>query len=260
MANVKSWIFSLVFIFEIVFLARASAAPHFQFATRLPTQGSQEILDESQAQPGSASDQRTDFKSLDFKTVPSLPSLSALNEAFIKIRDDREWRWDSMSDFPRRIPWLYLSDGCFLRAMMMDQKFKEWGYSQFPQLMIFGDLHVESAWGDYFWWFHVAPLATVDGKPYVLDPSVNPNGPTLLENWVSRMNVTLEDASFALCGPYTVFPDTNCHATDSDISDNDWKSMLQDYLGLEWNSLEGILGKPPTDLLGDRPPWLLKTY
>src|SRR4051812_39981793 len=49
----------------------------------------------------------------------SLPNLGELQKLFERIRDERVWYWSEMEKFPRRIPWLYPADGCFLRADLM---------------------------------------------------------------------------------------------------------------------------------------------
>ena len=59
------------------------------------------------------------IEQLDQRAVPSVVNLGQLQKMFAQIRDLRAWQWGSRAGFARRIPWLYVDDGCFLRAEMV---------------------------------------------------------------------------------------------------------------------------------------------
>jgi len=125
---------------------------------------------------------------IDFSDVPEW-SLAQLNEAFIKVRDERFLFMDC-DNTPRRIPWMFAENGCYLRAALVRKKFKEWNLPKIKKLFIFGEMkfstHVKLndtvSFRD-----HVACVVRVKDETYVIDPPVSFDKPLLLRDWTNLL-------------------------------------------------------------------------
>lgn len=89
------------------------------------------------------------------------------------------------------IPFGYIKDGCYARAHLMDESFRQHGINH-AKMFVRGDLAAKNKHMEARWWYHVAPLVFVDdgsGHPVakVIDPgfSAKPMNP---EDWVKAMN------------------------------------------------------------------------
>ena len=89
------------------------------------------------------------------------------------------------------IPFGYITDGCYARAHMMDESFRQHGINH-AKMFVRGDLAARNEHMDARWWYHVAPLVFVDdgqGNPEakIIDPgfSSKPMDPS---EWVKAMN------------------------------------------------------------------------
>lgn len=200
-------------------------------------------------------DLKQPIERLDITRAPAVLSMAELRGMFERVRDVRAWSWSGKPEFARRIPWLYVFDGCYLRAELVAEKFREWGYPQPRQVMAFGNLTGVSPYGTATWWYHVAPVFRFEGKAYVLDASLDATRPLPLENWILLMAPSLSAAQLSICNADVTDPEGECNAIESGW-DQEYKSGQVDfYLGEEWKLLQSVLGKEPTDLLGDLPPW-----
>lgn len=90
-----------------------------------------------------------------------------------------------------KIPYEYITDGCYARAHMMDEMFRQHGINN-AKMFVKGDLEAKNDLMTARWWYHVAPLVFVDGGdgkpiPKVIDPGFvrEPMDP---EQWVKAMN------------------------------------------------------------------------
>lgn len=90
-----------------------------------------------------------------------------------------------------RIPFGYITDGCYARAHLMDESFRQHGIN-FAKMFVRGDLAAANEHMEARWWYHVAPLVFVDdgqGNPEakIIDPgfSKTPMDPS---EWVKAMN------------------------------------------------------------------------
>ncbi len=97
---------------------------------------------------------------------------------------------DSFTD-ESGIPFGYIKDGCYARAHLMDESFRQHGIN-FAKMFVRGDLGAKNEHMTAHWWYHVAPLVFVDdgnGNPAakIIDPgfSKRPMDP---EEWVKAMN------------------------------------------------------------------------
>jgi hypothetical protein len=199
--------------------------------------------------------QQRPLDQLDPGNVPAVGSLSELQWMFEGIRDLRGWKWSGMPDFARRIPWLFASDGCYLRAELIVEKFREWHIAVPKQVMAFGDLTGTTEYETVGWWYHVAPILRVGGASYVLDPSLDAHHPLELRAWLSKMASDPNATKVSICNADAVDPEGECYATQSNWDEGYKASQLELYLGEEWNLLRNYLNAEPTDLLGDHPPW-----
>lgn len=197
---------------------------------------------------------RAPISQLDPALAPAA-DVAAVQSLFFAIRDSRDWRWGSMPDFPRRIPWLYNADGCYLRAQKVARKVRQIPAAPVPgQVFAFGDLEVSAPQGDAYWWFHVAPVLRVGNQVYVLDPAVDPKAPLALSDWVSRITKNPGQVTLSLCVADSTDPQSNCRgATEDSWYGPDEESTLQRFLSLEWTAVSNVWDAK--EALGDRPPW-----
>jgi hypothetical protein len=201
------------------------------------------------------------FDLIDTSAVPSF-TRADLDRAFAFVRDQRRisWKTPDGADFARRLTWLYPDDFCFARAEAMSQWVEgQLSLPRLPKVWIFGNLRVETAnhpSGAVTWWYHVAPIAKVDGQVYVFDPAIEPREPLPLQTWAGKQT-PLSNATFNVCTPHGFFPQDTCDAAPR----SDAQSLVTSYfgvgtevLGLEWDR-QKELGRDPVSVLGDSPPW-----
>lgn len=89
------------------------------------------------------------------------------------------------------IPFGYIKDGCYARAHLMDESFRQHGIN-FAKMFVRGDLAAKNEHMAARWWYHVAPLVFVDdgqGNPEakIIDPGFS-DKPLDPEEWVKAMN------------------------------------------------------------------------
>jgi hypothetical protein len=198
---------------------------------------------------------QTSFAAIKLNQISELANLRTIQEIFQRLRDTRSWRWNRMPNFPRRLMWVYPSDGCYLRTAMMDEKLAEWGAPPPKNLFIFGELSFSNKFQQMTWWYHVAPVYRLGNQVYVLDPALNPSAPLKLQDWILSMTKSMTDSTYALCEAGAFNPYDECSLAQSTWDIGDRTSTLQDYLGREWEGLEEILGTSPSGILGEHPPW-----
>lgn len=193
---------------------------------------------------------------IDFRKVPDWGQSSKLVSAFNEIRDERFLIWFNwLSYFPRRLFWLYPDNGCWIRADTARARLEGSNYPDTMKLFIFGNLKVftkNHPNGFVQWWFHVVPVASVNGTPMVFDPAINPSEPMTVQEWIGKMDEA-EDASkftFSLCHSHAYWPYSSC---ENPTSVPNWLFMSS-FLRSEWNRIES-LGRDPKEELGDNPPW-----
>lgn len=89
------------------------------------------------------------------------------------------------------IPFGYIKDGCYARAHLMDESFRQHGIN-FAKMFVRGDLAAKNQHMEARWWYHVAPLVFVDdgqGNPEakIIDPGFS-DKPMDPSEWVKAMN------------------------------------------------------------------------
>lgn len=191
---------------------------------------------------------------LDLSQVPAWPDRAALDSAFAGLRDARPLRHPQ--DFARRLTWLYPDDGCFARAALMADLAQARSLPRPRKLFVFGELEARTPntpQGTVSWWYHVAPIVSVGGAAFVLDPALEPARALGLQEWVERMQLRSRALRVAVCGEHAYTPDSPCRGaapgTDSIAGKN-----MNEYLPREWARVEA-LGMKPALVLGDSPPW-----
>jgi hypothetical protein len=190
---------------------------------------------------------------LDLSRVPSWPDAAALEGAFAGVRDER--RFQHPRGFARRLTWLYPDDGCFARAALMADMAEEQKLPRPRKVFIFGELEVRTAnapGGTVSWWYHVAPIVSVGGRAYVLDPAIEPRRPLPLEEWAASMQLRSRELKLAVCSEHAYTPSSPCLAERG--ADSIAGKNINEYLPREWERVRA-LGGDPAALLGDSPPW-----
>jgi hypothetical protein len=175
---------------------------------------------------------------------------------FSQVRDERFLETDEDADFLRRISWLYPDDGCFARAGLMVNLFRKSNLPDPTKVFIFGDLQVKtdnSPDGSVSWWYHVAPAVRVNNEVMVLDAAIEPNNPLPLKEWVGRQTENVMSVNLAYCKTDAYSPADSCLTPDGKDAADAEKDQLH-YLKYEWKR-QVKLGREPTEVLGDNPPW-----
>lgn len=176
-----------------------------------------------------------------------------LQERFELIRDKRFLKRNNVL---RRSSWLYPDDGCYARAALAVKNLFS-AFAPLPnKVFAFGNLRVKtsnSTRGRVGWWYHVAPIVSVNGVRFVLDPAIEPSRPLELSEWLSRMG-TPEKIKVSICGSGTYTPGTSCARESNGIERQAERTQLR-FLDLEWKRL-GSLGRNREEELGEEPPWL----
>ncbi|MCB9092649.1 MAG: hypothetical protein H6621_12610 [Halobacteriovoraceae bacterium] len=206
----------------------------------------------------SAYDEATSFDALDMSVLPDWYDQQVATAAFQYIRDERFLK--RTDAFPRRLSWLYPQDGCFMRAENMARQLEENYYPDMMKVFIFGNLKVQtrfSPYGAVSWWYHVAPIISLNGQPLVFDPAINPYAPTPLEEWILKQTNDLGNVGLSFCSSKAYGPYDNCKSSRA-IRDSELSSDADHYLSREWSNVQG-LGLVPEDELGDTPYWYFTT-
>lgn len=182
-------------------------------------------------------------------------SSGEMQKRFEAIRDARFMTLSSEPDFPRRISWLYPKDGCWTRAALFNRNAFRLFIPIPNKVFAFGNLRVKtpnSARGVVGWWYHVAPIVQVDETKYVLDPSIEPERPLTLDEWLSKMG-NPKKIKVAICGSGTYSPGDRCDK-ETDGMELRAEQTQKHYLELEERELRR-LGRNPDVELGENPPW-----
>ena len=188
-----------------------------------------------------------------FASVPSWP-YQTIVDFFNFARDVRWLKMNGNPYFKRRVSWLYPDGGCEARAEIIAYRA---GISLLPKpykifvvndLMLYTNNHPN---GSVNWGHHVAPVvrSSSSGRPYVLDPSVDPRSPLRWTTWFQLLNsksitlVAVEDPS-----NYSPF-----EGVTGDIN-TALGEMKYNFLQREWDR-QVELGRDPNQVLDDSPPW-----
>lgn len=193
------------------------------------------------------------FGSTPVPQVSSWESIEAMEKLFLEARDKRWLEYAGRS--LRRIPWMYPDDGCFARAGLLNKYFFQLKKTIPAKIFAFGNLSVTSPFSlkrRVGWWYHTAPIVSVSGQKYVLDPSVELSRPLPLEDWLRRMGEPSQ-IKIAICSSGTFLPVDDCK-TNSDGTEARASSAKAYYLSKEEKRVRN-LNLNASEVLGDNPPW-----
>lgn len=198
------------------------------------------------------------YKDLDVSFIRDFEkSDDEIQVLFETIRNHRFLDDPDVTNFKRRITWLYPTDGCFVRAEFVSKLIKKDNpNAHFQRVFIFGDLEVKtknSPSGVVGWWYHVAVLIKHDNKTFVIDPSLDVIKPLELIDWVKLQVKDPNDAELAICSDSAYSPSSYCDATQS-LSDLEATEVISDYESYERTNLERLKRDPEAEL-GNNPPW-----
>lgn len=207
----------------------------------------------------SAMDSAVAYNKVDLNKIPEFQkSADEIQKLYEDIRNVRFLEDPDVTQFPRRITWLYPMDGCFARAEWVAHLIKKNDPTlEFSRVFIFGDLEVKtknSSSGSVFWWYHVAVIVRHQGKALVFDPSLELTRPLELSDWVKlQVPNPSKDAKLAICSGNSYSPSSDC-AEENLLSDDDAAHEISVYLRSERRNLTK-LGRDPQVELGLNPPW-----
>lgn len=212
-------------------------------------------------------------------TVSAWKDSHTIQDNFAKMRDLRYFQDDNLSNFIRRITWLYPDDGCWTRASaVIKDLFGPFGNTVNPfarpsKIFAFGNLCAEtpnSPTGVVAWWYHTAPVirdASTD-QIYVLDPSINPDKPLTVEEWMKSItnksgnckptkNTLSKQLRFNICDGYNARPYSPACNTSEKVSFAEEANavLLQKKFRESERERQISLGRDPEAVLGDLPPW-----
>lgn len=204
-------------------------------------------------------------------TISTWSSYKIIKANFEKIRDLRYFADESNLSFARRITWLYPDDGCWTRATAMIKDF--FGPLNNPindlnrpsKIFAFGNLCVNtdnSPDGYVSWWYHTAPIVkdAETNQDYVLDPSIDPYAPMLLDKWIKAITSqtgACQSANnidtFNICNGHGTNPREKCNGMSFST---ETKSMLsQSYFRTAERNRQFELHRDADKVLGNQPPW-----
>ncbi len=192
-----------------------------------------------------------DIELLDSSHLIDYTSLEDINAEFLYLRNSQFLRDSAHPELARRITWFYPDDGCYTRAEVM----REQSHIAFQKIFVFGSLSSTTPYhptGEVHWWYHVAPIFSLNQRAMVFDPSVNLNAPIDLTSWLEKI-IGDGESTAAICdagayGPYSICYGQGFAETTRVQAD------IQNLLNLEWSRQEE-LNNEPLDSLGDSPPW-----
>ena len=182
------------------------------------------------------------------------------DELFRYIRDERFFDDPRLASFKRRIPWLYLDNGCPMRAEWAARKvFQKHPSESFKKVFVFGDLTLNTPYhpdGYLEWWYHVAAGVKFGGVAYVYDPSVDANHPLTVGEWANSLAGSAKSTEIAICNTGTLDPYSLCDEKGS-LTPPVALKTLHVLLNLERTRI-AELGLNISQTLGEHPPWLTR--
>jgi hypothetical protein len=196
------------------------------------------------------------FPTANLPLAASWDSMDTLQRRFEDIRDTRSLDWNDKPNFPRRIPWMYPDDGCYARAGFAVRHANRENYPTPNKVFAFGSLSVKSSnaySGRVGWWYHVAPVVSVDGTNYVLDPSIEATRPLTVKEWLERMGDSSK-MRVSICKSGTYTPGSDCSRTVTRSGPSIASSTKEWFLDKEYSRLKA-LGRNADSELGNNPPW-----
>jgi hypothetical protein len=206
---------------------------------------------------------QTNFSDIDFLEIPEW-NRDLMEKAFIKVRDDRFLLSGVETSPLRRIPWLYVKNGCFLKAALVRRRLEALGFPRIKKIFVFGDMKFDTALstdGVMTYKDHVAVCVRCEGNVYIFDPSVYPQGPIRIIDWANLLerNSNHMMLKFSLCSEFTFAHNSDPKASSEDdekgMRGGELKSVeffTQDFLEKEYQWILALKMNPKLALYGER--------
>ncbi|MEZ0390923.1 MAG: protein-glutamine glutaminase family protein [Pseudobdellovibrionaceae bacterium] len=194
---------------------------------------------------------------IDVRNLPAWSGSDAeLQEAFLRLRDERLYFQSNRPNFPRRSSWLYPDDGCYARAAHAAQSFERAQKERPGKVFAFGNLRVKTKYhrrGTVYWWFHVAAAYRIGNEAVILDPSIEALRPLPLSEWLQRISSRPLKTKVAICDTYAYATRHACLGGSS-RQESRFQNHQKAFLVKEWDRLKSLRYEPEK-LLGEQPPW-----
>jgi hypothetical protein len=143
-----------------------------------------------------------------------------LQEGFLLIKNLRYLPCPNIYGNKRRIPWLFIQNGCFARASLAQRILKEFNYPEIKKVFIFGNFKFNTKWtlsGKVTFKDHVAIGVRCESQIFILDPSVYYESPLPINDWIEILISYSKDKNveFSVCNDITFSHNSNCYEKKS---------------------------------------------
>lgn len=161
-----------------------------------------------------ARENKKPINQLDFSKIP-IWSKKQIEDGFALIRDTKFLDCSNVNKAKRRIPWLYVENGCFLKSSLAKDLLKEYNYPKISKFFIFGSFNFDTKWtkkGFVTYKDHNALCVKTENEVYLLDPSVCYEKALSLNEWISKLleNSQIKDVEGSICSSLCFSHNSNC--------------------------------------------------
>lgn len=200
------------------------------------------ILDS--AVPWSAALQESQQKILE--NAPVWPDYATIQQQFEFLKNNRFLNDPIEKNLKRTIPWHYPIDYCFERAAAAVSLYNNSSLPRPGKIFAFGNLSLYSPFGPensavLNFWYHVAPVVRdkQTNMVYVLDPSLNYDAPTPLNNWLKQLVEFSNDKNLNvnICNGFASVPNDSCGSATSD-NESSYAEDVTSKLPSEWEHMQ----------------------
>lgn len=199
---------------------------------------------------------------LESSEIDPFPEQVNIQNFYKHIREDTiiETSSDRHEGMKRRIPWLYPGEGCEYRAEMVNRELEKISGKKMQKVFVLDPMKFPTRWsqnGFVIWFYHVAPIAEIDGQMMIFDVAVSPEEPMTLKDWVRQMSyfmTRVERLQVAVCDSNSFNPKTQCR-NGQGVNQEVLNSLEKEYLLEEWKNI-GYLGFDPQAVLTEEYPLL----
>lgn len=193
---------------------------------------------------------RVRYAALNLSDVPEYRSYEEVKSAFEYVRDTKFLTYEGEA---RRIPWLFIKDFCQSRAHHVVRELAAAGFVKPKKVFLHGILNMKNKYfelqeGEMIWQ-HIAPIVSVKGIHYVLDPAIDQRAPMKLDQWINSLTQEKDKALLAICSGDTYLQTSSCY--NPEINSHEEEMIeLDTYwsLRLEWNTVK-YFGDDPQEVL-----------
>jgi len=199
------------------------------------------------------------IEKVNFNLIPEW-NIDQINDAFKLIRDFKYLHCSNIEGNLRKIPWLFVENGCFVRASLASELIKENLKLETKKVFIFGKFKFKSNWAKekiVTFRDHVAIAARVKSEVYIFDPAIKYDSAILLKDWVNILTMDSDDMNYKLCicNLLTFSHNSNCFEVNKEnfVGIRNNISFTLDYFTMEYLAKEYLniidLGLDPHSIL-----------